>query len=253
MTIRSYASALALTGAFMATQVAAQEAPVDTDARGAYVSLHAGVAGVNDVNVGYFDEGGTFGGSGATDTAAFRVDLKNAFTFGGAIGYDFGTVRGDIELNYSRNRVKGLELRNINGQTVTLDAADRAEVCDYLEADSCGGSGNSFTFDGSRLRQLSALANLWLDIPTGSVVTPYAGGGLGIAGYELDGEGKARFAWQLGAGVAFDVSPGVSLSVDYRRRQTNGTTITDDEFPDAGVRIGKVKTNLFTAGLRFRF
>ncbi|HEX8388232.1 MAG TPA: outer membrane beta-barrel protein [Sphingomonas sp.] len=244
-------AAVAVTCAALASPATAQDA--SDNGRGVYLSLQGGVAAVNDVDIGYFDEGGVFGGTGATDTADFEVDLKNAFAFGGALGYDFGTVRADVELNYSRNRVKALTLQRINGAAVTLSAADRQEVCDYLEADSCGGSGATFDVDGARLRQLSALANLWLDIPTGSVVTPYVGGGLGVAGYEYEGEGKARFAWQLGAGVAAAVSPNVSITADYRRRQTNGSTITDEEFPEAGLRIGKVRTNLFTVGLRFRF
>lgn len=223
------------------------------DSTGAYVSLDAGVSKPSDVRIEYYDEGGVLGGTGAQDTARFRADLGSAVTFGGALGYDFGIIRADVELNYSRNKVKTLGIESLNGTAVTLTAADRAEVCDYLEVDSCGGSGNAFQVDGYKLRQLSALANAWFDVPTGSPVTPYVGGGLGIAGYEVDGEGKARFAWQLGAGVGFDISPSVTLSADYRHRQIKGATIEDEDFPDAGVRISKVKSNLFTASVRFKF
>lgn len=233
-----------------ASTASAQGSAADT---GAYVSLGAGVATVSDARIEYVDEGGTFGGTGAQDSARFRADVDSAFTFGGALGYDFGVVRADIEVNYSRNSIKTLGIESVNGSAVTLTAADRAEVCDYLEADSCGGSGNDFQVDGYKIRQLSALANAWFDVPTGSAITPYVGGGAGIAGYEVDGEGKARFAWQLGGGVGFDLSPNVTLSADYRHRQINGTTITDDEFPEAALRIGKVKSNLFTASLRFKF
>jgi opacity protein-like surface antigen len=218
-----------------------------------YVSLDAGVAKVNDVNVDYFDEGGTFGGTGTQDTAQFNADLKSAFNVSGAIGYDFGLIRADVEVAYSRNKIKALTLKGLNGSAVTLTPADRSDVCDYLEADACGGSGNTFEFDGSKLRQLSALGNVWVDVPTGSVVTPYVGGGLGVAGFELDGEGKARFAWQLGAGVAFNVSPAAAITLDYRHREAKGATITGDDFEDAGVRVGKIRTNAFTAGVRFRF
>lgn len=248
---RKLLATAALLGALPAPAAFAQDAP--SDQRGAYVSFHAGIANVNDVDIDYFDEGGTFGGTGAQDSAEFSVDLKSAFNIAGAIGYDFGIVRADIELAYSRNEVKSLTLEGINGSPATLSSADRAEVCDYLETDGCGGSGNSFEFDGGKLRQLSALANLWADIPTGSVVIPYVGGGIGVGGYELDGEGKARFAWQIGAGASVAVSPSVALTLDYRHRQIGGGTIEDDEFEGAGVRIGKVRSNIFTAGLRFVF
>jgi opacity protein-like surface antigen len=221
--------------------------------KGVYVSLQAGVAKVNDVDLTYFDEGGTFGGTGAQDNARFKTDLKSAFAINGAIGYDFGLIRADIEVAYSRNKVKGLAIKSINGTAITLSPADREEVCDYLETDSCGGSGNSFDVDGGKLRQASVMGNLWVDIPTGSPVTPYVGGGLGISGFEFDGEGKGRFAWQLGAGVAFELSPSAAITLDYRHRQAKGATITDDEFEDYAVRVGKIRTNTFSAGVRFRF
>lgn len=239
-------------GALCSTQAAHAQGS-DQDERGVYVSVHAGVAKVNDVDVDYFDEGGVFGGTGAQDTAEFNADLKSAFNVSGAIGYDFGLIRADIEVAYARNKVKALTVEGINGTAVTLTAADRTDVCDYLEADTCGGSGNTFELNGSKLRQLSALGNLWVDIPVGSVLTPYVGGGLGIAGFELDGEGKGRFAWQLGAGVAFNLSPSAAITLDYRHRQAKGATIVDEDFENAGVRVGKIRTNAFTAGVRFRF
>lgn len=241
--------------ATIATMLAAGTATAQdaADVRGAYVELRGGIASVKDLDFSYFDEGGTFGGTGARDAAAFDIDFKSAAAFGGTIGYDFGMIRTDVQIDYFRNGTKQLTLRSINGQTATVTPAIRQDVCDYLDSDTCGGSGNTFTSEGDHLRQLSALANVWVDIPTGSIVTPYVGGGAGIAGYEVGDEAKARFAWQLGAGVSVDVSPSVAITLDYRRRQVNGTTIVDEDFQNAGVTIGKVKTDIATAGLRFRF
>lgn len=219
---------------------------------GMYVAFDVGIASVDDIRLTYSDEGGTFGGTGAQDSLDARAELKRALTFGAAIGYDFGTIRTDLEVDYSRNRVRALRIDSVNGAPVTLTPGDGDDICDYLEADGCSVSGNSIAFNGSKVRQLSAMANLWLDLPLGAIA-PYAGGGVGIAGYEFDGEGEGRFAWQLGAGVAFDLSPNVSITADYRRRQVKGTNFTDSEFPDEAFRIGKVRTNSFTAGIRFRF
>ncbi|MEH3046436.1 outer membrane protein [Sphingomonas adhaesiva] len=243
-------TAAAVASTLFAGAAAAQDA---ADVQGAYVELRGGIASVKNVDVGYFDAGGTFGGTGTRDTATFDVDFKDAFAFGGTIGYDFGMIRADVQVDYARNRTKQFTLRAINNQAVTITPAIRQDVCDYLDTTACGGSGNSFTYEDDHLRQLSALANLWLDIPTGSIVTPYVGGGAGLAGYELGGEGKARFAWQLGAGVSVDLNRSVALAIDYRRRQTNGATITDEDSSNAGVTIGKVKTDTISAGLRFRF
>ena len=224
-----------------------------SDKRGAYVSLQAGAAKVDDVDLVYLDEGGAFGGSGAQDSARFDADLKSAFNISAAIGYDFGLIRTDVEVAYSRNKVKGLTLEAINGSPGPLSASDRSDICEYLEVDSCGGAGNTFQVEGSKLRQLTALGNVWLDVPTGLPVTPYVGGGLGVAGFELDGEGKARFAWQVGAGLAFNLSPSAAITLDYRHRQAKGATIADEDFEDAAVRIGKIRTDAFTAGVRFHF
>lgn len=218
---------------------------------GAYFGLQVGTASIGDADVVIYDAGGTFGGSGATDSAAGRYDLKSALTFGGTLGYDFGPVRADIEIDYAKHKIDSFTINSVNGSAVTLTAADRADVCDYLEANSCGGSGNTFVIDGSRARTLSAMGNLWVDLPIGGTVVPYAGGGLGITGFEVDGEGKAKFAWQLGAGVGFNVSPSVVLSADYRHREVSATEVAYDA--SSGYRIGKLKTDAITARVRFMF
>jgi opacity protein-like surface antigen len=226
-------------------------AQAQDEGRGVYGALGIGIANVDDLRITYYDAGGTFGGSGAQDSAVADADLKNAAAFKGALGYDVGRIRADLEVNYSRNRVRGLTLRSINGAPVTLTPGDIADICDYLEADECSGSGNTINVGGSRLRQLSALLNAWVDLPIGSVVTPYVGAGAGVIGYEVDGEGKARFAWQVGGGAAFNLSPSFALTADVRYRQGQGANVPDG--PDAGVRVGKVKTLTFGAGLRVRF
>lgn len=223
----------------------------EADQTGAYVGLHVGSASISDANVQLYDAGGTFGGTGTTDTADGRYDLKGAVNFGGVIGYDFGPVRADIEIDYAKHDVASFTINSVNGSPVTLTAADRTDVCDYLEANSCGGSGNTFIIDGSRARTLSAMGNLWVDLPIGGTVVPYAGGGVGVTGFEVDGEGTGKFTWQLGAGVGFHLSPSVVLSADYRHREVGATQIEYDA--SSGYRIGKLKTDAFSARVRFMF
>ncbi|KQS02003.1 hypothetical protein ASG11_14435 [Sphingomonas sp. Leaf357] len=235
--------------AFMAGSAGAQEAEAE---KGFYVGLSGALAAVQDTDIAYYDAGGTFGGTGATDRVDGHAELKNAAQFAATIGYDFGVIRSDVEIAYSRNRISAIALDRLNGSAVTLTAADAADVCDYLEIAGCALSGNKISFSGGpKVRQLSALANVWADLPIGSVITPYAGGGLGIAGFELEGDGKARFAWQLGAGVHIAVSPHVGITVDYRHRQAQGATLPYDAV--SGTTIGKIRTNSFGAGLRFTF
>jgi opacity protein-like surface antigen len=221
----------------------------DTDATGVYIEAGAGIAAVSDTDLTYYDEGGTFGGTGATDSAEFEVGVDNAFTFGGAVGYDFGMIRAELAVDYARNDLESLTLRSINGAAVTLDPAEAEEVCDYLEIDDCDVDGNTFTSSaGGRVRQLSGLVNVWLDIPIGGVITPYVGGGVGIGGFETDGEGDADLAWQLGAGVAVNLSSSLSLTANYRHREVSGATIEWDDV--SGFEVGDLKTDAFTAGIR---
>jgi opacity protein-like surface antigen len=220
--------------------------------KGFYVGLSGGIAAVQDTDVRYYDAGGTFGGSGATDSVDGRLHTKSAAEFKGVLGYDFGTIRTDVEIAYQRNKVSALSIDKVNGASVTLDAGDVADVCDYLEVSGCTLSGNTISISqGGRVRQLSALASVWLDLPIGDVITPYAGGGVGVAGFEIDGEGKARFAWQLGAGVAVRLSDHIALTVDYRHRQAKGGNLPYDAV--SGVDVGSIRTNSGSAGLRFTF
>ncbi len=222
-----------------------------SDDSGFYIAGNVGIATLSDPTVTYYDVGGTFDGTGTTDTADAALATKNATTFGGAIGYDFGTVRADIELQYGRHTVESLTFVSVNGTPVVLSATDRIEVCDYLEADTCGGTGNTFIFDGSRARQLSALGNVWLDIPAGGGFTPYVGGGLGITGFEVDGEGTGKFTWQLGAGASVKLARGVAMTLDYRHRSVGAANIAYDA--SSGFNVSKLSTDSFTAGLRFTF
>lgn len=248
--MRKLLKTLALGAAIVAAPQLAN-AQSSNDDGGVYVSLNAGVATLSDPTVTYYDAGGTFGGTGTRDTATAKLDTKSAATFGGAIGYDFGSVRADIEVAYAKNTINSLTFVSLNGSTTTLTAADRADVCDYLEATTCGGSGNTFTIDGSRVRQLSAMGNLWLDLPIGTGVVPYVGGGLGISGFEVDGEGKGKFAWQLGAGVAFKLSSAVALTADFRHREVGKAEIAFDSA--SGFNVSALKTNSAMAGLRITF
>jgi opacity protein-like surface antigen len=74
------------------------------------------------------------------------------------------------------------------------------------------------------------LGNVWWDINLGSSLTPYIGGGAGYGESKLEGTFKGAtpsgapnfkltddgFAWQLGAGVNWQIGPNVAIGVGYR-------------------------------------
>ncbi|QNA85214.1 outer membrane beta-barrel protein [Sphingomonas sp. So64.6b] len=249
--MRTYLTlATAMAAIFLSTAAYAQDDSGDDT--GFYAGLSVGLASVQDTDIRYYDAGGTFGGTGAMDSVDGHIDTKSAAEFKGVLGYDFGMIRGDLEVAYQRNKASALTIDKVNGSAVTLDAGDAADVCDYLEATGCSVSGNTIAFGGgSRVRQLTAMANLWVDVPVGKVVTPYVGGGVGVAGFEIDGEGKARFAWQVGAGVAFKLSDHVALTADFRHREAKGGNLPYDA--SSGFTVGKIHTNSVSAGVRFTF
>ena len=244
--MRSFNCASALVIASLWSTTANAQAASPT---GFYVGANVGTGKLHNPTVTYYDAGGTFGGTGVEDTIQTRFHFKNALTYAGTVGYDFGMLRGDVEVSYARFKVRSFTVQNVNGTAIDLTADDRAELCDYIEA-TCGGSGNTFEISGSRARQLSGFGNLWLDIPVGPV-TPYVGGGLGVSGFEVDGDGKAKFAWQLGAGAALNLSRTIALTVDYRHRQLGRTNIAWDDA--SGMRVGKLKTDSLSAGVRIYF
>lgn len=226
----------------------------DAGRTGAYGSLNAGYTTLDDLDLTLLDV------DGAGTNVGTSAGTKGAFEFGGTLGYDFGLIRTDVEIAYSRARNNALTLKTIGGTAVpantlqgVVDAGIDTDVIDLTDATNLKVNGNIVTYDnGSKLRRLSALANVWLDIPVGSAgVSPYVGGGIGVQGSEIDGEGKATFAWQLGAGVAVPVGSSFAITADYRYRQQGGYTLSDNGL--AYARVGKAKSHSFQLGVRAYF
>lgn len=234
--------------AFIATPALAQD-----DNTGFYAQLNAGLGSLSDLPVTIRDVDGE-----GTDVDT-RLGTKNAFEFGGALGYDFGMIRAEVEVAYARSRTNSLTLEAVDGGPVPAGTLEDAvangiesDVIDLSNATDVVVSGNTVTYNnGDKLRRLSAMANAWLDIPVGSTIVPYVGGGLGVQGTEINGEGKRTFAWQLGAGVAVPLMSSISLTADYRHREQKGYSLTDAAGEYA--RIGKAKSDSFLVGLRVNF
>lgn len=186
-----------------------------------------------------------------SDTAEGRFKLDTAFAISGSIGYDFGLIRVDAEMAYSENKVKSFTLDRVNGSPVTLSSEDAGAVCGFIDADNCSVSGNTVAFDGEKLRQFSAMGNVWVDIPVGGKFEPYVGGGIGIAVFDIADEAKSSFAWQIGAGVAYHLTDHVAVTADVRHRQADSIAIAFDE--TSGINFGRVKTWNYGLGLRYTF
>lgn len=239
----------AIAMSLFATPALAQE-----DDKGFYVGLTGGLADVQKVGLsGTIDVDDGEGGF-TEETVTGDLGSESSGVITGTVGYDFGLIRADLEVSYARTRISSVAITSVGGTAITsleTTGLTAADICgEFTESASCTVSGNRVSFDGgAKVRQLNALVNVWVDIPVGAGFHPYVGGGLGIAGVESEGEGKGKFAWQLGAGVAVDITPGIALTADFRHRQSDRI---GDAF-DLGADLGRVKTNSFSAGVRFRF
>jgi opacity protein-like surface antigen len=201
--------------------------------------LYEGSPALAQGNTGFYVEGNL--GYAIPDTVDAsvgdidgEVELKEAFVFGGALGYRFPWVR--LELNGSYRKFDTDEVK-AQGQSVS-------------------GNGDASAVVG--------LFNAYLDPDLGVPVRPYLGGGVGGAYVKLDTGDDAplgvddeagAFAWDLAAGLSYDVTAHVALSAGYRYLRLEGTDFsaslagvdTDD------VDVDDVTSHEILVGLRYTF
>ena len=153
------------------------------------------------------------------------IDIQNdpAFVINGAIGMELNPMtRIEGEIGYHHN---------------TADLSPFA---------------NEFIFS-----MVSFMGNGYFDIPTNSPLRPYVGAGIGfaVAGVEEEAFGFTSTdsdlvgAFQLMAGVGFDISPRSTLTFGYRYF----TTSDPDFFTAFGPLETEYTSHNFLFGARFRF
>ena len=87
----------------------------------------------------------------------------------------------------------------------------------------------------------SVMANAWYDFDVGGL-RPYVGGGIGWADVTVDGNSVGGadpiidysddgFAWQVGAGINFQVAPNMQLGLGYRYFSGPDVTILAPDLP----------------------
>lgn len=186
--------------------LAAATATADASSHHAYVSLSGGANVIKDQTGRATGPTGDFFGVNATSDTGFAISA--------AVGCEpdgfLHGLRIELEASYRHNNGGGfwdttshdgdLQLRQV-GDLVSLEESTYA-----------------------------VLANAWYEFELGKF-HPYLGGGAGWAKSDLEGDfagvvrnpGLAHFdasgdglAWQLGAGINFDISPSMTIGVGYR-------------------------------------
>lgn len=156
-----------------------------------------------------------------------------------------GEVGGVVDLSYDPGPVAGATLGYRISPNLRAEGEATYRENDFDELDTPFGT---FSVTGD-ISSWAFMGNVFYDFWTGSNWTPYVGAGLGVAIVEWDEPGfeddDTVFAFQLGAGVAFDFTPNLALTLDYRFFGTE-----EPEF--AGVDVEYLNSS-FMAGLRVSF
>jgi opacity protein-like surface antigen len=178
---------------------------------GWYVSLFGGASWLEDVDIEYDFE----------DVQDYEVNAETevGFIVGGAIGtHVMDNLRVELEVAYSENDV---------------------DKIDYFDA----GDGSRDSYDASgKFGILTFMGNVWFDIPFGEVISPYIGGGLGVAfvdgneayddfdnGADIFDSSETAFAFQVGAGLRWHVAENIAIDVGYRLRGIDGVDFDNNE------------------------
>jgi opacity protein-like surface antigen len=149
----------------------------------------------------------------------FHNDIKSSPLFGVGVGYGYSSwLRFDITGEYRGDAT-------------------------FLAQDKYPGANGTFTFPQpgfnpgtneytADIQSWVGLANAYIDLGTWHCVTPYIGGGVGFANISVLGlkdvnvpnnsvfygadHTETNFAWALYAGLAYDVTPSMTLDLSYR-------------------------------------
>jgi len=140
-----------------------------------------------------------------------EADLDTGVVFGGVVGYSHKVDTSGLE---------NLEFRS------ELDIGYRSNGLDSLSGASALNRDGSL--DGDR-NTFHAMTNVWFDYRIGSF-RPYFGGGVGVAvaslddaevdGVDASDDEDTVLAYQLGAGLGYQVTQRWAVSLDYRFFET---------------------------------
>lgn len=183
-----------------------------------------------------------------TTTQFNPVTVKQAETsfdpglnIGGTAGYDFGYVRLEGELSYKQGQITSV--------------SEPAFGVHYVNTDGSAGV-------------FAAMVNSFVDIHNDSPVTPYIGGGMGVASVHItntkgvdsnsgalnlhvfNSDSTGVFAYQVGTGVEVALNRHLSLDLGYRYFATSTASLQKNWPNSTDFRL---RTHNATVGLRVKF
>lgn len=166
---------------------------------------------------------------------------NSGYNVAGVLGWNYGqNWRAEAEIGYRRNGLDKLVVDKATGTGLA--------------------GGQTYAAHG-HLGTTDVMGNLWYDFNMGDGWKPYLGGGIGWAhinannvsanGIPLVDDTSNVFAYQLGAGIGYALTPRTTVSVDYRYFATKDPTFTDTA---TGTQFNsQYRTNNVGLSLRYRF
>jgi len=139
-----------------------------------------------------------------------KEEMESGVAFNGAIGYDFGDARLEAAVGYQQHDYK--------------DSANED------------------------LSLLTVMANAYYDIDTNSDITPYLMAGAGWAHLSAWNEDDDVFAWQVGAGLGFEVAECTTLDLGYRYLKPSKFDLGGRQWVDQKWAVHNIML-----GLRYNF
>jgi opacity protein-like surface antigen len=187
--------------------------------------------------------------------------FKTGFVLGGNAGIEWGNgLRTELELSYRQHSShKHAHLKthySIGYSTTSGDGGAPYRVHTTLA------SRNSDVPANVRLRAWSLMANAWYDFDLGLPITPYIGGGVGLAQVKISGsladttlfeKNDEVFAWQAGAGFSIPITDATKVFVDYRYFAANGAHLKLEPGFNGGSINADFDSHSVILGLRFNF
>jgi opacity protein-like surface antigen len=142
--------------------------------------------------------------SGDSDMGISKVSYDPGFVAGGALGLDFELLRIEANVDYRRADISKFASNNVNGD----------------------------------LQLITYMVNGHLVAPIPFPVKPYILGGVGfatafISDFVGSSTGKAnntKFAYELGAGIGYEIKRNVTLDVNYRYLGTSDFDFKGNKF-----------------------
>jgi opacity protein-like surface antigen len=198
------------------------------------------------------------------DFEVSHEDIKSTPFFGLGIGYQFNSwLRFDATGEY-RGKSLFIAQDRYPGGNGTFSIASNSADGTFLPGT------NEYTAD---IESWVGLANAYIDLGTYMCITPYVGGGIGLASVSVLGlkdvnvpnngvaygadHTETNFAWAVYGGLAYDVNPSVTLDLSYRytdlgSASSGRVTAYDGSSSYAGVDIDDITSHDVMLGVRWK-